>query len=152
MRSAVLRRSSQHIFQHRDERAARRIGCCSVGGRRGDGEGFTAQFMGQRYSSIFVAQSVLFVAHLHSDAEMEYVVEQDVRVAFPADVAAELIRLISDAPNLDPASVFRWRVQVDVAFMMWEQQRYSSLPVDGPRECGLYAVSESSPQGGGSGL
>ena len=76
---------------------------------------------------------------------------QVVRVAFPADVAAELIRMISDAPNLDPASLSRWRVQVDVAFMKWEQQRYSSLLANGPHESGLHAWSDSSPQGGGTG-
>ena len=79
---------------------------------------------------------------------MKYVVEQAVRVAFPADVAAELVRMVSDAPNPDPASLSRWRVQVDVAFMKWEQQRYSFLLGDGPHERGLYALCDSSPQGG----
>ena len=104
--------------------------------------------MGQRYSSAFVVASVLLAAHLHSDTHMEYVVKRVVRVDFPADVGAELIRLISDAPNPDRASLSKWRVQVDVAFMKWEQQRYSSLLGDGLHECGLYALCYSSPQRG----
>ena len=103
-----------------------------------------------RYTNWFVLHATLLSHCLMQDADMGRVLELAVRCAFPPELAKELVKLMEDMPVPHPSSLTRWRLQVDVAFMMWQRKLHATwMDRDGlAAQFPLYVLSDYSPQGG----
>ena len=113
------------------------------------GQAVTGELHG-RYASWFVLHSVLLCHHLLQDADMGKVLELSIRCAFPPEVARQLLQLLEGMPVPHAASISRWRLQVDVAFMLWQRKQHAAMVSrdDDAGDIPLYVLSDSSPQGG----
>lgn len=96
-----------------------------------------------RYVDWFVLHSVLLCHGLLQDSNMGLVLELAVRTAFPREVAQQLLELMKGMPVPSPASLSRRRLQVDIAYMLWERGLFSTLMDRGTSMC--YILCDSSP-------
>ena len=113
-------------------------------GRIGKQDGM--ELGGARYTSAFAIQCLMCSSYLCNAADLPDVVALSVRLSFPKDTAEHLLQLVQDLPLPSPATLSRWRLRLDCAFMLVQRRRYQSLLEQGSLY--IYALCDASPQAG----
>lgn len=66
-------------------------------------------------------------SYLHCADDMDSVISQAVRVAYPTKLAEQLLTLVRDLPLPNAATLSRWRIRLDVSFMLVQRSRHQQL-------------------------
>ena len=87
----------------------------------------TSDLGGVRYAAPFAVQAMMLSSYLHCADDLDSVISQAVRVAYPTKLAEQLLTLVRDLPLPNAATLSRWRIRLDVSLMLVQRSRHQQL-------------------------
>ncbi|CAE7281754.1 unnamed protein product, partial [Symbiodinium microadriaticum] len=126
------------------------------------GEHLPSQFLTGRYASWFAIHAVIFSSFLKNDEKVEPAVRHAMLVAFPKDIASDLLKAMGSVTLPSPATLARWRLLFEASCCLLMREDIAaglngqvanvanSAAGSGSRHDGLtfHVLIDSSPQAG----